>query len=509
MNIVKLYKKLHRWPGLIISFVMLYFAVTGIVMNHRGTFSSFDIDRKYLPSDYKYVNWNNSAVKGSLIVGTDSILVYGNIGIWLCDSALTHHLDFNAGFPKGIDNRKIFDVHLSPDGNLYAATLLGLYAYDRQGSQWKKFSIDVDIERFVGLESVGDTLFALNRSYLFKGISAGTHTTFERIPLSAPLGHSPKVSLFETMWQLHSGEIFGLPGKLVVDLLGFVTIVLSVTGIIYFFFPGIIKRRQKQNLPVARWAAVNRWSLKWHNRTGAWFVFFLVVLYFTGMFLRPPLLIPIAGIHVKPLKYSHLDQPNPWYDKLRDIVYDPERGLLLLSTTEGMYFMDHSHSVPVRFQHQPPVSVMGINVFEPYGGGAYLIGSFSGIFLWHPDCPDIYNYATGKPYMDARSGRPVGDLKVSGLMTDMQGNRYATDHSLGALALRHNHPIPPMPQTIADASGMSLWNLMLEIHTGRFFNFIFGVFYILIVPLAGLAGVIVSISGYLLWRKMYRGKRQK
>ncbi len=47
-------------------------------------------------------------------------------------------------------------------------------------------------------------------------------------------------------------------------------------------------------------------------------------------------------------------------------------------------------------------------------------------------------------------------------------------------------------------SSMSLWNLSLEIHTGRFFQFLLGDFYILIVPLVGLAAIMVIISGYLL-----------
>lgn len=488
---------------------MLYFGITGIVMNHRKTFSGIDVNRKYLPADYSYTNWNNSAIKGSLVLGTDSILLYGNIGIWLTDSTFTHYTDFNGGLPKGIDNRKVFDIHQSPHGHLYAATLFGLYAFDKEMHRWQKFNIEVDIERFVAIESVGDTLFALNRSYLFKGLSAGIHTTFEQIAVPAPLGYEPKVSLFETLWQLHSGEIFGLPGKLFVDFLGLVTIFLSVTGIVYFFFPDLIKRRRRQKRPFASMVAVNRWSLKWHNKFGAWFVFVLVVLYFTGMFLRPPLLIPIAGIEVKPLKFSHLDQPNPWHDKFRDILYDHERGLLMLSTSDGMYFMEHGRDVPVRFRYQPPVSVMGINAFEPYGDGSFLVGSFSGIFLWHPDYPNIYNYATGKAYVDVPGGRPVGDLKVSGLITDTHGNRYAADHSSGAIALWHHRPVPQMPNAIAKNSGMSLWNLMLEIHTGRFFNFLFGMFYILIVPLAGLAGILVSLSGYLLWRRVYKRKGRR
>jgi ABC-type xylose transport system permease subunit len=64
-----------------------------------------------------------------------------------------------------------------------------------------------------------------------------------------------------------------------------------------------------------------------------------------------------------------------------------------------------------------------------------------------------------------------------------------------------------MPENVRKASGMSLWNLCLEIHTGRIFGGITGGFYILIVPLAGITGIIVVLSGYMVWRRKYKIKK--
>ena len=58
-----------------------------------------------------------------------------------------------------------------------------------------------------------------------------------------------------------------------------------------------------------------------------------------------------------------------------------------------------------------------------------------------------------------------------------------------------------MPENIITETPISLWNLALEIHTGRIFSFLLSGFYILIVPLTGITSVIVILSGYLLWRK--------
>jgi hypothetical protein len=502
-----IYKKLHKWPGLIVSFILLYYAITGIIMNHREFFSGLDLSRSILPDDYKYNNWNNAALKGNLILNKDSILVYGNIGIWLTDSTFKHYTSFNTGFPKGSDNRKIFDVHSSANGDLYAATLFGLYGRDPALNEWKKFNLNGNVERFTGIESIGDTVYAINRSYLFKGKSDGIKTVFTKIELPAPEEYVSRVTLFETIWQLHSGEIFGLPGKLFVDLLGIVTAFLSITGIIYFFFPGWIKRRFQRNKPSGKIVKINKWSLKWHNKIGAWTFVFLIVLFFTGIFLRPPLLIAIARANVAPLKYSHLDQPNPWYDKLRDLLYDSERGILMLSTSDGMYFMDPGDLQPIRFHNQPPVSVMGINTFQPFKGGAFVIGSFSGLFLWHPEHPEIFNYINGSIYQGYTGGRPVGDYKITGTITDVSGKQYFVDYDKGVIPLRHDGIFPDMSQNIMDESKMSLWNVSLEIHTGRFFSGILGNFYILLAPLIGLASVIIVISGYLLWKKKYKHEK--
>ena len=505
---LNLYKKLHRWPGLILSFILLYFGITGIVMNHRELFAGIDIQRKYMPEVYSYKNWNNAALKGNLIISNDSIIVYGNIGIWVTDSTFKNYRPLHVGFPQGSDYRKVFDIHRTPNGDLYAASLFGLYAYDTVQKVWKKFDLSPDMPRFVAVESIGDSVFALNRSYLFKGKSEGCYTRFERIEINAPVGYQNDVGMFETMWQIHSGEIFGLPGQLFVDFLGLITIFLSTTGIIYFFFPGWIKRRKNRNKTAKKLVSVNKWSLKWHNKTGAWFFAFLVILFFTGMFLRPPLLITIANTRVTPLKFSHLDQPNPWYDKLRDLHYDPDRQVFLLSTSEGMFYMNKKNYQPQFMNIQPPVSVMGINTFEPYRDGAYLIGSFSGLFLWHPSFPEIINYPLGTVYKEQTGSRPIGDFKVSGFIKDTQGNEYMVDYDQGILPLYHQKSFPKMPQNILGECGISLWNFSLEVHTGRIFQNILGIFYILLVPLCGMAGIVVVISGYLLWRKKYKTKNK-
>jgi hypothetical protein len=505
-RLARLYKKLHRWPGLILSFVLLWFAFSGILLNHRSWFSGVDINRRFLPSNYAYRNWNNAAIKGNLILSPDTILLYGNIGIWRTDSAFSHVEPFQQGFPHGSDHVKIFDLHRTANGDLFAATLFGMYVFDPVLSSWEKLPVPAENERFTGIESIGDTVYAVNRSFLWKGLSKGIHTRFSRLEFAAPAGYDHKITLFATIWQIHSGEIFGLPGRFFVDFAGILTIFLSVTGIIYFFCPGILRRKAKRHKSVSCTARVSRWTLRWHNLAGAWTFPVLLLTFSTGIFLRPPLLLAIAKSRVAPAKHSNLDQPNPWYDKLRDILYDPSSGQWMVSTSEGIFHCGKNDLTPVWYENQPPVSVMGITVFMPDGGNGFLVGSFSGLFHWNPSEPEVTDFISGKTWHAEPGGRPVGDHKVTGIIRGNHGELYVADYDAGIIPPGPGKSFAAMPREIIDRSGMSLWNVALEIHTGRIFQGLLGDFYILLVPLAGLTGIMIVLSGYLLWRRRYRRK---
>ena len=101
-RVIKIFKKLHKWPAIIIALFAILFATSGIVLNHRQFFSSIDISQKFLPSNYSYNNWNRAAVRGSVDINDDSNLIYGNIGVWKTTDDFNSFEDFNKGFPKGI-----------------------------------------------------------------------------------------------------------------------------------------------------------------------------------------------------------------------------------------------------------------------------------------------------------------------------------------------------------------------------------------------------------------------
>ncbi len=501
---IKIFRKLHKWPGIIIAFFAILFAFSGIVMNHRQIFSSVDVSRNILPPNYRYNNWNLAAVRGSIPYMNDSVLIYGNIGIWKASSDLKSFNDFNQGFPKGIDNRKIYSVVQKGD-ILYAGTHFGLYSRNIHSGTWNRQKLPVKQDRIADLNLKGDTLLVLTRHYLLKSADG---TDFEAVQLPEPVGYVRKVGLFTTLWQLHSGELFGITGKLIVDLLGIVTIILSVTGLLHFFFPKIIKRMKKKKKPVKPWVSATKSNLRWHNVLGYIFVLFLIINTWAGIHLRPPLLIPIANKTTGIIPGTHLDSPNPWFDKLRRVEWNDIYKMYIFSTSEGFYTTDEKlqqnlqPAIP-----QPPVSVMGLSVFKRVGQHTYLTGSFNGLFLWDLRTGTVLDFFSRTQYVaPSGMGSPIGANMAAGFV-EASENTWWFDYNRGALPLRNNS-FPAMPEEIRRQSPMSLWNVALEIHTGRIFEHITGPFYILYVPLAGLCLIMVLVSGFFIWWKAHKKKKK-
>jgi PepSY-associated TM region len=492
-------RKYHKWPSIVLAFFIILFAFSGIVMNHRQVFSGIDISRKFLPKEFRYKNWNNHAIRGNLDLNDSSMLVYGNVGIWKTDSTFRDFSDFNQGFKDGIDNKKIYCLAKDNYAKLYAGTYFGLFYRDTLHNRWEKIKLDVQEERIASLEYINDTLFVLTRSeiIIFSNIQKDFSYTIKNIP--APDGFISKTPLFRFLWIIHSGEIFGIGGQLFVDLLGLLTIFLTLSGLLYFFTPKLIKKLKKGKTKKLK--RTNKFSIKWHNKLGIWFVAFLILLALTGMFLRPPLLITIANSKIGNPPFTKFDSPNPWYDKLRVIKYDDNLNQFILHTSEGFYTVSKDLTFIKQINQNVPVSIMGLNVFEEIAPFRYLVGSFSGLYIWELKTGFIYNYFTGNKNQVNKRGNPFGTKAIQGFI-ETKNNAYAFDYSIGAIKIFGDEKFPIMPEKIRN-SQMSLWNLCLEIHTGRIFQFIFGPLYILYIPLMGISIILILITGLILWLKKY------
>lgn len=534
------WKKYHRWFGLVLSVFMLVFCVSGIILNHREAFSGCEVSRKWLPANYYIKNFNNGVVKGTVVKKSaahslssencDSVLVYGCAGVFLTDSRLSTWQDFNAGLPESIDERNVRHVVKAKDGSLWCAALRDVYRYDENSHRWKKVELPGNEERIMDVALAKDsmTVVALTRSRVFTivpfvqygeigkiGKSSSETYRVESKIIPAPKKYEPKTTLFKLVWHLHSGEFFGLPGKLVVDAIALVLIVLSITGILLFILPYGI-RRAKKLAAKARMKRLGKqfaWNMKWHNKIGYVTIVLTLWIAITGMCLRPPLMVPLV---LSKLPQAVGEGGNVWQDKLRAIRWDAVQGDWLVSTSEGFLRVDEDFSQAPKMlpdDECPKLSPMGVTVWESDGKGGWIVGSFRGIYRWNPvnhSLNQILDYFTGKP-SEETSMIPISDNLVCGYSEDFLGGKpLVFDFAKGvedakgqAVALCNDEPKTSrneesMSDLICETAPMSLWNVVLELHVGRCYSPFLGLLSDLFVFLSGLLITLVLLSGYII-----------
>ena len=97
---------------------------------------------------------------------------------------------------------------------------------------------------------------------------------------------------------------------------------------------------------------------------------------------------------------------------------------------------------------------------------------------------------------------------ASGYLETSNGRQVYFDYNIGAVSLDYKGKFPAMPIKTLENSPISWWIFALEMHTGRIFQFLIGDFYILIVPLMGIFGTLLVISGLVVWIKLYVRKNR-
>lgn len=492
----------HKWAGLIFSVFIILFCLSGIVLNHRQVFSHCEVSRWWLPSAYHIDHWNQNVIKGTLAVGGENpaVIAYGQCGVWITDRQFKSWKDMNNGLEEGIDNRKISNVIIDGNGKLWCAGLWDVYHYDAKKQQWRKASLPGNSERVSDITARGsDTIVVATRSALYEAVAP--HYAFRQLHLAAPKGYKAEYTMFKTIWMIHSGELFGTAGKIVVDILAIVIIILCLTGILFFTLRYTKKIKQR-----GKWM---KWNLKWHNKLGASLIILTVLLAVTGACLRPPLMIPFALTKTAPVPYSILDSDNAFRDKIRAIRWYSRQNLWLMSTSEGFYALssDIDKAVPAEMPGAPKISPMGITVFtvNPADSTEWLIGSFSGLDHW--------NVVTGKvtPWFADAVPSPIptaGGHSVTGFTSDFQpdGKMAHTPviFQYADAPETDGKPLPDMPE-ILKSQPMSLWNFALELHVGRCYEpFLGSIVSVLFVFISGTLLTLILISGYIVYRRTHR-----
>lgn len=238
----KTYRQLHKWMGIVLSFFLLCMAVSGIVLDHRHLYGNVNVSRNLLPDSYHFHNWNNGLLRGTLNIGGDSIIVYGAGGVFLTNEEGKDITDFSKGMGNGADARGTRSVAMTAGGRVFAVGQFD--AYTLQNDVWQRLAIGKKKTRFSDVTTKGDTVVFVSRDSLFIGVLP--YKKFVGKQLMAPDGYTGNVSLFRTVWMMHNGQILGIPGRVVVELIGVLFVFFCLSGICIWMLPKIIGRVKKK-----------------------------------------------------------------------------------------------------------------------------------------------------------------------------------------------------------------------------------------------------------------------
>lgn len=498
-------KWLHRWLGIPLCLLLFFSALSGILLNHRELLVTCNVPNALLPADYRITNWSQAAGKGYLRhQGYDYI--YGQAGVWRrpTDSPWSVAQPANEGLPAGIDARKVVAMQSDSEG-LWLATQYGLFY--RQAQRWESIPIpDREGARLSDLQLQGDSLVLMSRSHIFTAPQSKV-PQWQRHELVAPDDYTGELSLFRLLWALHSGEYLGLAGRLLVDAIGIVMMLLSATGLYYTILRSRADQCKGQDKDKRRrLGRLLMTQYRWHNGLGRWLFVPLLFVVLSGWCLRPPLMIPLVMGKLKPWSISHLSSDNPWHERLRALRFDKYTGEWLLSTSEGFYRLSSWGSKPYKWSVQPSVSPMGINVMEQLAAREWLIGSFSGLFLVDEQQRRVWDYLSNKEVDTSIRTRPTSRLMVSGYVSRAGDSIHLFTYDEGLVLMQRGQVPNPrqllvQPDEVAEMP-YSLWQYALELHTGRLYQPLIGKWGVeLFVFALGSLGLVVLLSGYIRKRR--------
>lgn len=502
-RIFKISKWLHKYIGLVLLLFIIWMSISGILMNHPNLISGISVPSWLLPPQYKIQNWNRSALTDLVFSSKNSNTAYlaGKQGIWKTVDAGQTFTPFTNGLPNSDYYNKTKDLLLLEESNLLlAGTNGGLYACNLNDGIWQSIKLAEEKEQVVKILKIENQLVAVTPSGIFLSPIEGKNFHFKKAHLTRQESQE-RISLVKLFFDLHDGRIWGLPGKLIFDATGLIIIFLSLSAFYTWYFPW--QRRRNKNsvlLSNPKSRRLFKFMFKYHLKIGIWIFVVLLIISGTGLFMRPPLLVALAGGSIPASLYPGFREQNPWEEKIQNALYDAVEDKVILQCTDGFWVSKNFHEPFAQSELPAPVFVMGATVFEPYGAGGYLVGSFNGIYHLERESQKVIDLLTNKEAKNVSPMKP-GDYMVTGYFKTPDGKEFITNHEKGLVAINGAmaQSLLNMPEEMMTNPKFPLWNYLFEIHNGRFFQDITGKFYILILPIGSLLFILISVSGLYDW----------
>jgi hypothetical protein len=369
---------------------------------------------------------------------------------------------------------------------------------------WNKLSLEEEYEAVRKIIKIEEKLLVFSETNVYQSVYPQNNLQFRKIDWQR---QEPvrRVTLIDLFFHLHGGGIWGLPGKLLFDFTGVVTFFLGISAFYIWYFPRKLKKSQnlKEKIKRREKASLFRISYRYHRKLGIWLAVILLLIGGTAFFMRPPTLVIIANKSISASYYPGSLPDNRWEKTIHNVLYDPLRQILLVNTKEGEWIGPVDFSKPfVKTDLKAPIFVMGATVFETYGQGGYLIGSFGGIFHRERLSQKSYDLFNRHYITEWSNVRPATHM-VTGYFRTSTGDEFITTHEQGLLLLTGKSNLSTnrfqMPRQLQTELRISLWNYMFELHNGRIFRDWVGGLYILIIPLGSLLFLLIILSGIYDW----------
>lgn len=492
---------LHKYVGLWVLLFLGWMSISGILLNHPEFLRNFSVPRLLVPGFYHPENWNRSALKGIVYVGEgdQSFYVYGRQGIFHTHDDGMHFQPFMEGdFPTPAWKKRTHHLYYNESRQLLlASTNAGVLRYNSVHLKWEQVLLPGSHDPALKIIEAGDHLFALTSSGIFRSGLSGELLFEDFTPVRT--SKVKTLSMISVFLKLHDGSIWGLLGKLLWDAAGGVMLFLCISAFYIWFIPGRWKRAFKR-----KGRRVNKTDRRvhvlmhrYHKKLGWYLALLLVLIVFTGTFLRPPLMMTIARMKVQKRHFPIVENSNPWHDKIRNGFFDSLEQRLILDCKDGTWAGNVLEGntfdkirLPVR------IFAMGATVFEEQAKGSWLVGSFGGLQQVDSVKKEAISLLDVPP--TSNSGRP-GRILVTGYIRKADHSEFVLDHYKG-ICDSSGHPdleAIPMPEYIHKNYRMPLWNFLFELHNGRLFRGFMGNFYVLVILVGGLLSLLVLLTGVI------------
>ena len=290
-------KWLHKYVGLALLFVFLFMGVTGILINHPSLLSTWSVPASWLGESYQYANWNRFSFRDSVLADDGSMYIAGKMGVWYSPGADLAFEEMSAGLPESFylrDINTLLTVDYEGNRRLFAGGRSGLFYRDQHADTWSSVKSVTGVE-IVDLLLTKGQIMAFSPHGCYTASVSQTNPDFVSVAVEID-SKGQWVPGYRILFELHSGKLFGLPGRLLADVAALLLLFLCFSAVYIWFVPWR-KRRFKGRHRKSRWLAT---LYSYHLSIGIWIALLLFLIAGSGAFIRPPLIL-FQALFLSPL----------------------------------------------------------------------------------------------------------------------------------------------------------------------------------------------------------------